>query len=46
MKTWKHISGQKTMTGISLEINMVERHPKVRTFFEGNQFIWEASLKP
>ena len=45
MKTWKHISTKDYDWNLFGDKHGRETS-KVKTFFEGNQFIWEASLKP
>ena len=45
MNTWKHISPKDYEWNLFGDKNGRETS-MVKTFFEGNQFIWEASLKP
>ena len=45
MKAWKHISTKDYDWNLFGDKHGRETS-KVKTFFEGNQFIWEASLKP
>jgi hypothetical protein len=45
MNTWKHISPKDYDWSLFGDKNGRETS-MVKTFFEGNQFIWEASLKP